>query len=176
MNDQEATIRPAPGDCERLSGLLAREDREYRRLLRLAVRQNRYMRRQDVARLEFNAREWGRYLPSAREARSLRERFLLEVGGRLGIPLDELRMSRLSRRAEGLAGEELRRVLGDWERTATELVRQNSLNGVLARFCLDLVAGESAVFRRCVAGQDPCYDDRGHRPAGGSANVLERQA
>ncbi|MBK9303253.1 MAG: flagellar export chaperone FlgN [bacterium] len=176
MNDREAAPRPTPEECERLTGLLAGEDRENRRLLRLAVRQNRYMRRQDVPRLEFNAREWGRYLPAAREARTRRERFLLEIGGRLGIPRDELRMTRLSRRAEGRAGEELRRVLGAWERTATELVRQNSLNGVLARFCLDLVAGESAVFRRGVAGQDPCYDDRGHRPAGGMANVLERQA
>ncbi len=176
MSDHIATARPAPDDCERLTGLLANEDREYRRLLRLAVRQNRYLRRQDVPRLEFNAREWGRYLPAAREARSRRERFLLEVGGRLGIPLDELRMTRLSRTAAGRPGEELRRVLRDWERTATDLVRQNSLNGVLARFCLDLVAGESAVFRRGVAGQDPCYDDRGHRPTGGAANVLERQA
>lgn len=176
MSHHVGTTGPAPEDCERLTGLLASEDREYRRLLRLAVRQNRYMRRQDVPRLEFNAREWGRYLPSAREARSRRERFLLEVGGRLGIPLGELRMSRLSRRAAGRQGEELRRVLGDWERTATDLVRQNSLNGVLARFCLDLAAGEAAVFRRGVAGQAPCYDDRGHRPTGGSANVLERQA
>jgi len=176
MSDREDTLRPAPEDCERLTGLLVSEDRENRRLLRLAVRQNRYMRRQDVPRLEFNAREWGRYLPAAREARTRRERFLLEIGGRLGIPRDELRMTRLSRRAGGRAGEELRRVLGDWERTATELVRQNSLNGVLARFCLDLVAGEAAVFRRGVAGQEPCYDERGHRPAGGAANVLERQA
>ena len=56
----------------RLGAVLDLEDSNYRRLLRLAWRQNSYMQRQDVDRLEANAREWARYLPEANEARIAR--------------------------------------------------------------------------------------------------------
>ena len=61
------TLTPAEA---RSAGRCFRDEADaYRRLLRLAVRQNRYMRRNDVARLEANAREWRRYLPEAQAAK-----------------------------------------------------------------------------------------------------------
>ncbi|NCQ34572.1 hypothetical protein GW813_05720, partial [bacterium] len=76
---------PHEADLQRLAELLENEESQYRRLLRLAWRQNSYMKRQDVDRLETNAREWNRYLPLANQARSAREKFLAYMGGNLGL-------------------------------------------------------------------------------------------
>jgi len=52
-------------DCRLLTSLMDTEDLNYRRLLRLAWRQNSYMKRQDVDRLEANAADWAKHLPTA---------------------------------------------------------------------------------------------------------------
>lgn len=76
---------PNEGDLRRLAELLENEESQYRRLLRLAWRQNSYMKRQDVVRLETNSREWNRYLPLANQARGAREKYLVQMAGDLGL-------------------------------------------------------------------------------------------
>lgn len=165
-----------PETAAALNSLLEEEWREHRRLLRLAVRQNRYLRRQDVRRMEANAGEWRRYLPVAEAARKRRERFLRELGEERGLGAEESRLGRLAQTAEGQAGVGLRTCLEGWRRTAAELVRQNSLNGVLARFCLDLVGNEAELFRRGAGGDAGCYESDGARTANGNACVIEQRA
>ena len=63
----------AEADVRLLGQALTREKDNYRRLLRLAWRQNSYMKRQDVLRLDANSREWNRHLPRANAARLARE-------------------------------------------------------------------------------------------------------
>jgi hypothetical protein len=169
-------FRLAPEQAAALHSLLDDEWREYRRLLRLAVRQNRYMRRQDVRRMESNACEWRRYMPLADGARRRREQFLRELGERMDLDEMQLKLSRLAEGAEGHLGDRLRACLAGWCATTGALVRQNSLNAVLARFCLDLVGNETEIFRRAV-GEDPgCYEAGGGRLPGRAGGVIEQRA
>lgn len=173
---QETNRGLAAAEARSLLALLGDEREAYRRLLRLAVRQNRYLRRQDLARLEANADEWRRHMPQAESARALRESYLIQLGDNRGLSRGELSMSRLARQTGGAHGRDLRRGLRGWEETTAELMRQNSLNGMLARFCLGLVDEEASVLCRGMSGKDGCYDSRGGERRGTPAGVIVRQA
>lgn len=166
----------AAAEARSLQALLDGEETAYRRLLRLAMRQNRYLRRQDLARLEANAADWRRHLPQAESARAMRESYLMQLGDNRGIARAELSMSRLARGTVGPYGRDLRRGLRRWEETTGELMRQNSLNGMLARFCLGLVDEEAAILCRGMSGKDGCYDAQGGERKGTCAGVIVRQA
>ncbi len=172
----ETTPGLAAAEARSLQALLDEERTAYRRLLRLAVRQNRYLRRQDLARLEANAKEWRRHLPQAESARAMRESYLVQLGDNRGINRGELSMSRLARGTGGPHGRDLRRGLRGWEETTAELMRQNSLNGMLARFCLGLVDEEASILCRGMSGKDGCYDAHGGESKGACAGVIVRQA
>ncbi len=158
-----------------LAAAFAAETRHYGRLLRLAVRQNRYMRRQDVARLESNAAEWRRHLPEADVARERRRecvsRHWRDLAGEAVVDIDALIAA-----CDAAERPELVRRVGDWRRAASALHRQNGLNSMLARFCLDLVRAETDVLRRGSAEPAGCYDGGGAYERAASASVMERQA
>jgi hypothetical protein len=162
-------------DWRRLEALLTAEDSHYRRLLRLAWRQNSYMKRQDVDRLEANAEDWSRHLPAADTARIARERFCDELHRAAGIPGTGVGPLLEHCSAEGrdtLAG-----TLDRVRRSAARLARQNELNRHLADFCIGLAQEESRIFRDCVL-DDPagCYGRDARNTARGAGGVLARQA
>ncbi len=164
---------------EEANGLLARlevEEIAYAELLQLALNQNRYLRLQDVANLETNAEQWRERMPAAEAARKDRETFLLDLGKRHGIAPDKLRMSSLARSTRGVTGRELRQCLRTWELTTGDLMRQNSLNGMLARFCLGLVDEEANILCRGMTGNDGCYNATGGEHKGACVGVIQRQA
>lgn len=160
-----------------LASLLEIEDRNYRRLLRLAWRQNSYLRRQDVDRLAANAGEWGRYLPRANEARIARERFVDQLARGIGLGAGGTSLGDLLAVIDPGSRRVVERALGGLRRTAAELARQNELNRHLAAFCLDLAREETEIFKRCVL-TDPtgCYDGTARRGGRGPGGVLVRQA
>jgi len=143
------------------------EDRHYRRLLRLAWRQNSYMKRQDVDRLEANADEWAHYLPRADEARITRERFVAELASRVGINIPPGRVSDLLDYTDQDTKRTVTAAMNSLRRTAGRLAKQNALNRSLAEFCAELGDGESQVRKKCVL-EDP------KRGSGGSAKTTER--
>ena len=164
-------------DVRRISELFEAEVVAYRRLLRLAVRQNRYMRRHDVARLEANAAEWRRYLPEAGLAKRRRESFLASLALGRGLPPESVTMSRLAE----LACPDERRNLGaavaGWQNACADLHRQNSMNGLLARFCIDLIQDETTLFRDGVTGHPAgCYGGDGAPALAANPGVIERKA
>jgi hypothetical protein len=164
-------------EARELCILLEAEDRAYRRLLRLARRQNRYLRRHDLDRLENNAREWGNFLPTATAARRAREIHVATCAERLGLPSSPASPATLLDYARLELKQAVRdRVQGLLE-TTTQLARQNELNGHLTRYCLDLVQEESEIFRNYVL-EDPAgrYGDDAQRAAAGPGGVLVRQA
>ncbi len=177
METQGRTASLANEDGQLLASLLEIEERNYRRLLRLAWRQNSYMRRQDVDRLELNARDWSLHLPRANEARIARERFVAQLGRNLGYPIPPNKMIGLLDFASPETRERVVESVRILQDTTMRLARQNELNRNLAEYCLDLAEEESKLFRRAVT-EDPngCYDD-GARPSGrGPGGVLQRQA
>jgi len=166
----------AKNEARRLRHLLRAEEDAYAELLQLARAQNTCLRGQDVAGLEANAGDWRKRMPAAEVARTARETFLLELGDRHDIDHEHLRMSRLARSTGGETGRELRRRLRSWERTTGELMRQNSLNDMLARFCLGLVDEEANILCNGMTGNDGCYDAKGGERKGACAGVIVRQA
>jgi hypothetical protein len=164
-------------DCRRLGAVLDLEDRNYRRLLRLAWRQNSYMQRQDVDRLEANAREWARYLPEANEARIARERCVGSLAQQCGLSIPPDRVEDLLDYSDSDTKNEVTRSLNRVRRMAAKLARQNELNRLLAEFCLDLVREEAEIFTSAVL-ENPagCYDQKARNTAGGPGGVLVRQA
>ncbi len=164
-------------DCRPLVSLLQVETRHYKRLLRLAWRQNSYMKRQDVDRLEANAAEWARYLPRANESRIARERFVQRLSLELGIsiPPGTIRDLLTGIPENGLSTIEA--MLNDLKATTTRLARQNELNRDLAKFCLDLAQEEAEIFKQCVL-KDPagCYSGSAETTNRGPGGVLVRQA
>ena len=82
LNDSNGTLAD---ECRHLTALMNTEDTQYRRLLRLAWRQNSYMKRQDVDRLEANAHEWAHFLPQADQSRIARERCVASLASRVGV-------------------------------------------------------------------------------------------
>jgi hypothetical protein len=166
-----------PDEARQLAGLLGEELNHYRRLLRLAWRQNSYMKRQDVDRLAANARDWGRWIPAADRARLARERLVAALGDRLGVAIPPGRVGDLL----DYAGTEQKTVVAGLLReiraTAGNLARQNALNRHLAEFCLELAHEEAEIFKRCVLA-DPagCYRGDARQSDRGPGGVLVRQA
>lgn len=171
------TMTTAAHELERLCNLIERETASYRRLWRLAVRQNSYMRRGDTERLEANAREWDRWLPdceSLQAERSEAQRALVE---RHGWPRDAESVVAWAERNAHPQVERLTGLRDAWREAAEELNRQNALNGDLARFCLDLVADETEIFRRGIGEeQGGGYDDQGQLTGAVSGGVVTHRA
>lgn len=177
MNSQMSSTALIDQDCRLLVSLLEVETLNYKRLLRLAWRQNSYMKRQDVDRLEFNAREWSRYLPAANESRLAREKFVQRVAAAQGKSVPPFTLEDLLRNTEGSTREQILEVLRELQATAVRLSRQNELNRELAKFCLELAQEEAAIFTKCVLN-DPsgCYSERAEATNLGPGGVLVRQA
>ena len=177
METQGRTATLIREDGQLLASLLEIEDRNYRRLLRLAWRQNSYMRRQDVDRLETNAQDWSIYLPRANEARIARERFVSQLGESVGRPIPPNKMIDLLDFAETETRGRVITAIKALQRTTIRLARQNELNRNLAEYCLDLAAEESRIFQRCVI-EDPSgtYDGGAKANGRGPGGVLQRQA
>lgn len=172
------TTRAIPRETTlRLCELLGEEDRQYRRLLRLAWRQNRYLRRQDVARLEHNSGQWQKYLPDAAGARERRERFVTELMRTLDVSEDRFTPQFLVDRADHESGKMLREIVAGLARTTDDLNRQTELNRRLGAFCLELSREEAEIFRRAVT-EDPagCYDDEAGRTTAPPGGIFIRQA
>ena len=172
---QTRSARLADEDGRLLASLLEIEDRHYRRLLRLAWRQNSYMKRQDVHRLEANAEDWARHLPPATEARSARERFVRQLGAETGR--ERVRVRDLLKNLTPAARREVESVLAVLDSTTSRLARQNELNRHLAEFCLDMAREEARIYRDVLL-DDPsgCYDKSAQTCQRGAGGVLVRQA
>jgi hypothetical protein len=164
-------------DCRLLAALMETEDRHYRRLLRLAWRQNSYMKRQDVDRLESNAMDWSRHLPEADQSRIARERYVAEMARRIGLSIPPGRVSDLLDYTDPATRREVTAAMKSLRRTAGRLARQNELNRNLAEFCLDLAHEESQIFKKCVL-EDPtgCYGDDAKATDRGPGGFLVKQA
>lgn len=166
----------ARAEADNLRALLRAEERAYAELLVLSRRQAELMKRQDAKRLEAVLDDWRDLRPAADAARRARETYLLDLGRRYGIEEGDLRMSRLARSTDGVHGRTLREALRDWERTTSDLMRRNSLNGQLAGYCLDLVREEADILCRGMSGRDGCYDAQGGQARGACAGVIVKQA
>ncbi len=177
MHTKNGSTGIKPEDCHLLTSLMDIEDRHYRRLLRLAWRQNSYMRRQDVDRLEANAQDWARYLPEADQSRIARERYVTEMARRVGLSLPPGRVSDLLDYTDPQAKRQATSAMNRLRRTAGRLARQNELNRNLAEFCLDLAQEESQIFKKCVLA-DPagCYGDDAKTTGRGPGGFLVKQA
>ena len=147
METKSRTASLIKEDGQLLASLLEIEDRNYRRLLRLAWRQNSYMRRQDVDRLESNAGEWALYLPRANEARIARERFVGQMGDALGRPIPPNKMIDILDFADSDTRRKVVHSIKTLQDTTMSLARQNELNKNLAEYCLDLAGEESKLFK-----------------------------
>lgn len=169
--------RLLPEEAAGLCELMASEEREYRRLRRLAWRQTAYLKRRDAARLEKNAQEWRNFLPLADAARRRREARLQALGARLELTAERLTTETLLTRADAAQCAALRAAVRRLTDTAGDLYRQNGLNVMLARFCLELVAQEAAIFRQCVT-DDPagCYEGDGQRTTTSGACLVQHRA
>jgi hypothetical protein len=164
-------------DCRRLGAVLDLEDSNYRRLLRLAWRQNSYMQRQDVDRLEANAQEWARYLPEANQARIARERFVEELAGQSGLTIPPDKVEALLDYTDLDTKRKVAGALNSVRRVAAKLARQNELNRLLAEFCLDLVHEEAEIFTSSVLdNQAGCYNKEAQNKGRGPGGVIVRQA
>ena len=164
-------------DCRQLGDVLTSESRHYRRLLRLAWRQNSYMQRQDVDRLEANAHEWARYLPLANEARLARERFVARLAAKSGLAIPPGRVEDLLDYTHPDSKRSVTGALGSVRQAAAKLARQNELNRLLAEFCLDLVHEEAEIFKNAVL-ENPagCYDEEARNKGRGPGGVIVKQA
>jgi len=164
-------------DVQALCNLLEREELEYRRLLRLAWRQNGYLRRQDVQRLESNAEQWQKFLPLADAARIKREEFISEIALKLGIHDERLAPQFLLNFADNNQRQALNAAVGQLVHTASDLNKQNELNRQLADFCLELAREEGEIFKNGVL-EDPtsCYADDAQKSTAPPGKVITRQA
>ncbi|RKZ16646.1 hypothetical protein DRQ50_05890 [bacterium] len=173
---QTRSARLADEDGRLLASLLEIEDRNYRRLLRLAWRQNSYMKRQDVHRLEANAADWARHLPGATEARTARERFVRQLGAETALP-EGVRVRELLPSLAPGGRREVEASLAVLDRTTARLARQNELNRHLADFCLEMAREEARIYRDVLL-DDPagCYDQGARTCQRGAGGVIVRQA
>ncbi len=164
-------------DCRVLTSLMDAEDTHYRRLLRLAWRQNSYMKRQDVHRLEANAHDWARCLPQADQSRIARERWVAELGRRVGVSMPPGRVSDLLDYTDQETKRAVTTSMNRLRHTAGRLAKQNALNRCLAEFCVDLAHEESQIFKKCVL-DDPagCYGDDAKATGRGPGGFLVKQA
>lgn len=177
MRASVATPHLLSDEAAELCELLREEEKHYRRLRRHAWRQERYLKRQDVPRLEENAREWSRHLPQANAARERREARCAELAAQLGLAADHVRARDLLDYAARGDKDRVREALHGVTRTAGDLYRQNGLNVLLSRFCLELLGQEAAIFKSCVLS-DPVgrYAGDGQRATSSGTSVMERQA
>lgn len=168
---------PIGAKCARLADLLDIEDSHYRRLLRLAWRQNSYMKRQDVHRLEANTADWAQHLPAADQSRIARERHVSAMGQTVGVSIPPGHISDLLDYTDPQTKGQVQAALSRLRLTAGRLARQNTLNRNLAEFCLDLAAEESDIFKRCVL-EDPagCYGGDAQTTGRGPGGFLVKQA
>ncbi len=177
MNNLEQRNAIIDEDCRLLASLLEVEAKQYRRLLRLAWRQNSYMKRQDVDRLDFNASEWAKYLPQADEARIARERFVQEMASQRRNASQPANFENLIAGTSRTTRDEVISSANDLRATSVRLARQNELNRQLAEFCLDLAREETEIFRTTVLN-DPsgCYGNNAQTASRGPGGVLVKQA
>lgn len=160
---------------QRLCAALDQEIRAYLGLLQAVTRQNRFLRGHDVASLHAVADEWAGLQAEADGVRHRRIEAQETAARVLGLPADAALGAIAARPADG--AEEVGRLRSVLRRTLEALERQNALNGRLARFCLDLVAGEAeAVSRGLRAAGGGTYDDKGAMTAAGGGGVITRQA
>ena len=175
MRNESNLLQPEEG--RQLAGLLGEELTHYRRLLRLAWRQNSYMKRQDVDRLAANSRDWGRWIPAADRARLARERLVGSLAQRLGVAIPPGRVGDLMDYATPSQRSEVDALLREIRHVAGRLARQNALNRQLAEFCVDLAHEEAEIFKRCVlADPSGCYRGDARHNDLGPGGVLVRQA
>ncbi len=164
-------------DCRLLASLLEVETRQYRRLLRLAWRQNSYMKRQDVDRLDFNARQWAKFIPLADEARIARERFIQDMAQERALSYPPAKMEELMSGTSAATKNVVRGAVNDLRVVTAKLERQNELNRQLAEFCLDLAQEEAEIFRSTVLSNPTgCYGNNAQTASRGPGGVLVRQA
>ncbi len=177
MNSQRRPTARIDEECRLLVSLLEVEAHNYRRLLRLAWRQNSYMKRQDVGRLEANARDWSRFLPEANESRIARERYVSRIAAEAGLEIPPSRLQDLLDHVTPDTRDQVLQTLNDLKAAAVRLARQNELNRDLASFCLDLAREEAEIFKKCVL-TDPagCYSGKAQTTHRGPGGVLVRQA
>lgn len=176
ISPRQATAR-IDEDCRLLVSLLEVETLNYKRLLRLAWRQNSYMKRQDVDRLDFNSRQWSKFLPVANESRIAREQFVQRIAQEQGISVPPSKLADLLQHLGEDTRDQVMGVLNDLKATTVRLARQNELNRELASFCLDLAQEEAEIFKKCVLN-DPsgCYSGKAENTQMGPGGVLVRQA
>jgi hypothetical protein len=177
MNSQRLANARIDEDCRLLISLLEVETLNYKRLLRLSWRQNSYMKRQDVDRLDANAREWAHWLPVANESRLAREKFVHRVASDQGLSIPPNSVNDLLVHSAEDTKTQAMEILNDLKATAVRLARQNELNRDLASFCLDLAQEEAEIFKNCVL-KDPsgCYSGKAQTTNRGPGGVLVRQA
>ena len=177
MNNLKQLNSMIDEDCRLLASLLEVETRQYRRLLRLAWRQNSYMKRQDVDRLDFNATEWAKYLPPADEARIARERFVQVLAHQKGVDSSSGTLESLLSDTCQKTQYEVVCSTNDLRAVSVRLARQNELNRQLAEFCLDLAREEAEIFKSSVLN-DPtgCYGNNAQTSNRGPGGVLVKQA
>ncbi|MCP4800724.1 MAG: hypothetical protein GY893_12325 [bacterium] len=159
----------------KLEGLLSAETFEYCRLHRIAIKQNSYLRRRDVKRIEHNAQEWAKYLPLAENAKMGRESMLRDEIGFSEKHLNSINIDDLKKLAGSLPGS-FCETWDKWKSSIADLERQNSLNGVLAHFCLELVSDELGAIREDCSDEQDCYDTQGEIPGGRINSVITRRA
>ncbi|MFT5234403.1 MAG: hypothetical protein ACI9UK_001564 [Candidatus Krumholzibacteriia bacterium] len=179
MNRNSNTLPAAEleANCLQLNALIDTEESHYRRLLRLAWRQNSYMKRQDVDRLDANASEWSRHLPAADRSRIARERLISQMATNAGVQLPPAQVNDLLDHALPVTKTRIEASLAQLKLTVAHLARQNELNRNLAEFCLDLAHEESKIFKDGVL-KDPsgCYGDDAKTADRGPGGFLVKQA
>jgi hypothetical protein len=158
-----------------LSSLMKAEIVEYNRLYRIAVKQNNYMRKQDIDRLDNNATEWAKYLPIAEYAKNCRETLMKRL-----FKCDDTQIKKIKiKDFEDLAGslpDSFHELWNNWLESITKLERQNSLNGVLAKFCLEMVTDEIGAIRDECFDKQSCYDTHGEFSGNHVNSVIVRKA
>lgn len=168
-----ATTTPAAA-MARLRDALAREVRVYGDVLETLARQNGMLRRHDVDALHALADAWAGLQAEADGVRQRRIEAQESAARAAGLPAD----ARLGEIAEqALAGsDEVAAQRGALKRVLAAIERQNALNGRLARFCLDLVAGEAEAVGRGLRERAGTYDGKGAMATGAGGGVITRQA
>ncbi|MBT4292233.1 hypothetical protein HOD41_06035 [bacterium] len=159
----------------KLESLLSAELFEYRRLRRIAIKQNSYLRKRDVQRIEHNATEWAKYLPMAEKAKNARESMLVNEIGCSEKQLNSLNIQDLEKLAGSLP-DSFCETWDKWKLSISDLERQNNLNGILARFCLELVSDELGAIKEDCSDKQDCYDTQGGIPGGKINSVITRRA
>ncbi len=177
MRTTNSRIGISADECRLLTSLLETEEKNYRRLLRLAWRQNSYMKRQDVDRLDANALDWAQHLPVADQARIARERLVAKIAGKAGVSVPPGRVSDLLDYTDPISRNTVTALMNRLRKTTGRLARQNQLNRNLAEFCLDLAREESKIFKNCVL-EDPagCYGGDAKATSRGPSGFLVKQA